>query len=544
MLREAISRLARQPALAAVVLFLAGVAFTALPSLRYGAPLPALHDEYGYLFLGETFARGRLTNDPPPGPPEFYATFHEFITPRYIAKFPPGQGMALALGILLGHPIIGIWLVNGLWAIALAWMLRAVAPPLWANGGALAAVIGYGAMTYWGYSYWGGSVLALGGALTFGGALRLWQREGNPITAAAWAGVGCAIMALTRPLDGFIFALFPAGMIAWTLWRDRAGMLKRMLAFGLPVAVGVMLMLGYNIATTGSLWLFAHRLYDQTQVPGLALFVWEKPAPDPPGLPDFLARYERIFGGNMGADPLTWAQYLANLKRFSLAQFDFLFPIWIWPLLALGLATAYAARDGPARLALLSLLFITFPLLTLRFYGFAHYAAAWTAPALLLIVRGAQQRKILWSGFGAASQYPFWICALILSVWPLLATANEITRGYPQWLSFPWVYDREEVREDLADLAQQTGHPQMAIVVYAPNHDPHAEWVFNSPDPLEQDVLWIRAQGPARVPELAKLFPHHDEWLVFVKANGTLDHRDKVKLPGAVEENAAAAVKK
>ena len=210
----------------------------------------------------------------------------------------------------------------------------------------------------------------------------------------------------------------------------------------------------------------------------------------------------------------------------------------------MGLAAAFFARDGPARLAILSLLFIALPLLTLRFYGFPHYAAAWTAPALLLIVRGAQQRKILWSGCGPVSRRPAWICALILSVWPLIATANEITRGYPQWLSFPWVYDREQVREDLADLAKQTGHPQMAIVAYPANHDPHAEWVFNSPNPLEQDVLWIRAQGPGRMAELARLFPKYDEWLVLVKANGTLDRRAQVKLPVDTAANSASTAKK
>jgi len=550
MLRAAISRLARQPVLAALVLFLVGVVCNALPALRFGAPLPALHDEFGYLFLGETFARGRLTNDPPPGPPEFFETFHEFITPRYIAKFPPGQGIALAVGILLGHPIFGIWLVSGLWMVALVWMLRAAAPPGWAIGGALTAVIGYGVMTYWGNSYWGGSVMALGGALTFGGALRLWQREGNPIAAAIGAGVGCAIMALTRPFDGFVFALFPTGMIAWTLWRDRAGAPVRLAAFCIPTIAGITLLLGYNLTTTGSPWQFAHQLYDRTHVPGLALFVWDKPAPDPPGLPDFLANYERgkygIFGPSMGANPLTLPLYLSNLKEYIGLQFNALFPIWIWPLVGLGVLAALAARDGPARLALLSLLFISIPLLTLRFYGFSHYAAAWTAPAMLLLIRGAQPQKVFKLKPGAGSPALVWLMAIILALWPVTSTANVLTHGYPQWewTNYAWVFDRELVRQELAERAEQTGRPQMAIVVYGPDHNPHIEWVFNSPDVLTQDVLWIRALGPARVPELARLFPQHDEWLVYVKANGTLDHRDLIFTPNVTGAKSTSAVQK
>jgi len=545
MLRAVISRLARRPVLAGGLLFLAGVAFTALPALRYGPPLPALHDEHANLFLGETFARGRLTNDPPPGPPEFYQTFHEFITPRYEAKFPPGQGVALAAGIWLGHPIIGLWLVNGLWAAALFWMLRGATAPGWALGGALAAVVGYGAMSYWGNSYWGGSTLALGGALAFGGALRLWRKRGNPFAAAAWAGAGGAIMALTRPLDGFIFALLPAGMMGWTLlkwkmdfpagwengkWKNRNAVA---LAAIIPAVAGVALLFGYNAATTGSPLTFAHRLYDQTFLPRVVLFVWEKPAPDPPGQPAFFANYENAFGSNMSADPLTASRYWSNLQKFAAAQFGFLFPRWIWPLAAAGLLGVFLRCDHTARIALLSLLFIALPLLTLRFYGFAHYIAAWTAPALLLIIQGLRQ-IFIWKR--KLDQSLRWLTCLgiaLLVAWPIAATAREMTRGAPQWMSFGWVYDQEQVREDLADRAKATGRKQLALVVYPADHDPHAEWVFNSPNPGAQDVLWLRALGPARVPELAKIFPGYDEWLVFVKTDGRFDHREQITLPDA-----------
>ncbi|HVU37750.1 MAG TPA: hypothetical protein VHC95_05405 [Opitutales bacterium] len=531
MLRAAISLLARRPALAVLILFFAGVAFSALPSLVYGPPLPALHDEYGYLFLGETFAQGRLTNPPPPGPPEFYATFHEFITPRYEAKFPPGNGVALALGDWLGSPIIGIWLVNGLWAVALYWMLRAAAPPGWALAGAVAGMVGYGAMTYWSYSYWGGSVLALGGALAFGGALRLWRRRGHPLRAAAGAGVGCGIMALTRPLDGFIFALLPAALILGRIFRDRPAIGKKLAAFLIPALLGVGLMLGYNQATTGSPLAFAHRRYDETYLPRVALFVWQKPAPDPPGQPAWLARYEDVFATNMSADPLSARQYWANVEKFAVEQFKFLFPYWIWPLAALGVLGVFA-RGGPARLALLSLLFIAIPLLTVRFYAFPHYIAAWTAPALVLFIQGAR-RLAAWghrrNGLPAAGS----IALLALALWPMAATGFALSQSYPAWSSFPWVYDREKLREDLADRAQATGHKQLALVVYAADHDPHAEWVFNSPDPAAQDVLWLRALGAARVPELARWFPGYDEWLVYVKANGQLDRSELIKLPPA-----------
>jgi hypothetical protein len=313
-----------------------------------------------------------------------------------------------------------------------------------------------------------------------------------------------------------------------------------LLAFVIPAVVGVALMLGYNVATTGRALTFAHRLYDRTQMPGLVLFVWEKPAPDPPNQPFFLSHYEQVFSDNMGADPLTMRQYFENLKKFSAAQLKFLFPFWTLPLVLAGLAGLFFARDRTARLALVSLVFMAVPLLTLRFYGFSHYAAAWTAPALLLMTQGARQWWVLWHYRSRSTRWLGCLAIFLVVAWPISATAGEMLRGYAQWEVFPWVAAREEVRGKLADRAKATGRPQLVAVVYPPNHDPHAEWVFNSPDPAAQDVLWLRALGPARIPELSREFPGDDEWLAFVKADGTLDHLDAIKMPNAPAAPAAS----
>jgi hypothetical protein len=538
MWRKAFLRLGRRPVLTGLLLFAAGVTATALPVLRYGPVQPALHDEYAYLFLGETFVRGRLTNDPPPPPPEFFETFHHLITPRYIAKYPPGQGFALAAGILLGNPIIGVWLVNGFWAVALWWMLRGAAGPGWSFAGALAGVIGYGAMSYWGQSYWGGNVLALGGTLAFGGALRLWRGRGG-WPAAAWAGVGCAIMAVTRPLEGCVFALGPA-MIIWSAWwrpkwKNPRAADAMLFAFGAPTALGVALMLGYNVATTGSPWLFAHRLYESTHLPRMVLFVWEKSPPDPPNQPAYLAAYEHVFDTNLCADPLTFAQYWENLKKFSAAQFDFFFPLWTLPLAAAGLTGALLTRDRAGRCALGCLLLIILPLTTLRFFPFSHYAAAWAAPALLLIVQGARRLAAGWGrGAGRRLRVPAGAVLALLAVWPAMESVQELTRGFPQWMEFIWVYDRMMLQQKLEDRAQADGKQQLVVVTYPADHDPHAEWVFNSPDIATQTVVWVRSLGAERDAELFKWFPQREEWRVLLTGRGQLVRVEPIKNPAAV----------
>jgi hypothetical protein len=547
-MRKFLFKLTTRPALVAVLLFAVGFGLTASLPLHFGWPQPVLHDEFAYIFEGETFAHGRLTNPPPPGPPEFFETFHHLVTPDYIGKFPPGQGLALALGVLLGHAIIGIWIINGLWAAALYWMLRGVAPPRWALLGAIAGIATYGAFSYWGQTYWGGSVLALGGTLTFGGALRLLKRRGCPYAASTLAGLGCAIMALTRPLDGFIFAVFPAATILYLAFRPagkKPPTVGRFLSFLAPAVLGVVLMLAYNVATTGRPLLFAHRLYDNTFVPRLVLFVWQKPPPPSPHEPAYLSDYQNAYADNMAADPLTWSAQLSNAVYFAASQRDFFLPLAVLPLFLFGLLGALCWRDRSARFALGSVAFLIIPFCILRYYGFPHYAAAWTAPVLVLLIQGARhacagflRRSCRWRWL------PFTAAAFLLLYAPVDAALGVLNRGQPGWMGEPyfWALDRLALTDQLTLRFEKTGHRQLVAVIYPPGHNPHDEWVFNSPDPAAQPVLWARSLGPQADQKLFAVFPNYDHWILKTDPNGRF-LKDKFRLlyspPGPPPSSAA-----
>src|SRR5215212_3108909 len=134
-------KLARQTSLALLTVGVFALIVSATISIFVDFPEPTVHDEYSYVLAGETFAKGRLTN-PKHSLWEFFETVYVIHDPTYQSKYPPGQGLALAIGIaMVNEPIVGVWISTALACAALTWMLLAWAPGKWAVAGGFIAAL-------------------------------------------------------------------------------------------------------------------------------------------------------------------------------------------------------------------------------------------------------------------------------------------------------------------------------------------------------------------------------------------------------------------
>src|ERR1041384_2164322 len=130
-------------------------------------PEPEVHDEFSNLLAADTLAHGRLTNPTHPMWVHF-ETFHVIHQPTYASKYPPAEGLMLALGqVLTGYPIFGVWLGTAAACAAIYWMLLAWVPAWLALLGGLMTALHPGIL-YWSQLFWGGQPAMIGGGLDYG----------------------------------------------------------------------------------------------------------------------------------------------------------------------------------------------------------------------------------------------------------------------------------------------------------------------------------------------------------------------------------------
>jgi hypothetical protein len=248
-----------------------------VPTFVWNHPAPSVLDEFSYLLAGDTFAHGRLTN-PTPAMWQHFETYYVLMHPTYMSKFPPGQGMALAAGEVLGDPLYGVWIAMALACAAVTW---AIAPWL-GRGWALAMGLVLPMLPvihWWSQTYWGGAVQMLGGALVIGAIVRAMRTPS--LTLGMTAGAGAVILSVSRPFEGLLLCgiVGTALLVKWIRARQWS---KHFVIGGVLVgAIAVPVNLYYNWRVSTDPLTMPYKLHSQ-QYARVPQFYWQAIAPPKP----------------------------------------------------------------------------------------------------------------------------------------------------------------------------------------------------------------------------------------------------------------------
>ena len=509
-----LARLARRKKTAIAIAVITPLALRALLLPLFPAPQPRVQDEFTLLLAADTFAHGRLTNPQHPNWVHF-ETMHVLVRPVYASAFPVAHAAVLALGkILFGHPWAGVWIGSAFMSGAICWMLQGWLPPRWALLGALLVVLRFGVSSYWMNSYWGGCVAAAGGALVLGILPRIRRPARYSLKKqAVILGTGVAILANTRPFEGFVFAfLVAAALVVWLSEIHsvtRSDTLRQsVLPLCAVLAVAGAVMGFYFTGITGKPWVLPYSLYRDTR--SLAPhFMWQSPRPRPlynnVEMRNFYTLWEMNYYHAARSSPLThfW-ETLDSYWRF------FLGPVLSIPLLTL----PWLWRDRQARQLLLMAAFFLLAL-TVEVWRYAHYAAPATGLAILIVLL-AMRRLRLWRTRGrrpglTAVRSVALCCAIFLVAQVLAGPAEADLEDNSSWR---WPSSEGMARARILHQLEESPGRHLVFVRYERGHDVGDEWVYNNADIDASRVVWARELDPAGNQSLLRHLTGRQVWLV------------------------------
>jgi hypothetical protein len=471
-----------------------------------GIPLPQFHDENSYLLAADTLAHGHLTNPPHPMWMHF-ETFHVIWHPTYMSMYPPGQGLILALGQVLGNPWIGQLFSAALLCAAICWMLQGWIPPQWALLGGVLAVARLGLLSYFTNGYWCSCLPALGGALVLGALPRI-EHSTRPRDAVVMA-IGLFILANTRPYEGFLLSLGVAvALFAWMLGKDRPPARVSLARILLPLVLTLSPLAAwtgyYYYRVTGSPFRMAYDVNRETYAMG-RYFIWQSPGPQKTyNHARMQEKYER---------ELRDAQEYKTLAGFIRSARSKVFYFWqaylVSPLPFVLIALPCAARDRRLRVPwMIGVIFVIG--LAVEVWFLPHYFAPATALLFLVLMQCMRHlRRFRWReqplGLGLVRAVTvIYIGTVVLRI------GLAVTHIHPEREWRHGDMQRESIVQQLKALPGE----HVVLVSYSPDFDPDREWVYNLSNIDGSKIIWARDMGPEKNRELLAYYPRRQFWMV------------------------------
>jgi hypothetical protein len=486
----------RRPAVAALVLAFGFVALRIALKPLIPVPVPVVTDEFSHLLLADTLLHGRVTNPVHPFWPHF-ESIHILMQPHYVSAYFPGHALWLAAGRLLtGSAWTGVLAECAGFLLALYWMLRGWMPSRWALFGVLLAGLRFAIGSYWINAYHGGFLPAIGGALVAGAFARL-RRVPSP-TDGLMFGLGLAILASTRPVEGALYSIPFAAVLAWNFRRNA----RALLTAAIPVLICAGALGVYFSHVTGSPFVTAYQINQKTYGWPMTLAFFKPPVVEQHNI-EFARYYEYEMTEHQRVDgPVHFLEFLT----FRMQEYwrFFLGPALTVPLIML-------VRVWRRRKMLL--IGASGGLFAVLIEGGAspHYLAPAAAVLIAIIVECCRHLRA--SRVYAVRFIPITM-GLVLT---LRIGAQSLGLPYTQALNFQSWCCRVEGNHNKARIAAVLDLiPGNHLVFVRTKTDEFnlLQWIYNEADIDGSRIVWARDLGPERNAELIRYYTGRDVWMV------------------------------
>ena len=515
-------RLAQRRTLSVIVvgLFAFVLRFALLPVLP--APEPQVHDEFSHLLAADTFVTGRLTNPTHPFWVHF-ETFHVNQHPTYASMYPPAQGLVLAVGQLLtGAPWVGLFFSTACMSAALCWMFQGWLPSRWALVGGLISVIRIATFSYWANSYWGGAIVATGGALVLGAFPRL--RKNIRWGDAAILAFGMMVLVNSRPYEGFLLCMPVVTMLGIALVKRRHRIAKASLigsasSFLLVLAIGSFLMGFYFWRVTGNPLRMPYQVNRETYQMANAL-LWQRPRADLQHRHKQMRDYYTVWL----AEQIKVRSSLRTWFRSVIRKMAAVWLFYLGPILTIALiGFPRTVRDKRIRPLLVVGALAVLGMLSESWF-FPHYAAPFTGLIYVLVLQAMRHLRFYHPGnrsIGRSLVLTIPGICLVMFVLAVLTLRSAPPNGRE---AGAWCCTKSGNTERSRLIAQLTarGGTHLVLVRFDPNQKIVTDkWVHNGADIDKAAVVFARDMGEAKNAQLIEYYEGRELWVLLVTEKTT-----------------------
>jgi hypothetical protein len=510
-----LSRLEKRPLTCVFGIIVIAVVSRVLCLSFFPPPQPTIADEFSYLLAADTFTLGRLSNPTHPYW-QFFESFHINQIPTYASMYPPAQGLVLAAGqIVTDSPWLGVLISTAVMCGILCWMLHGWLPFRWALIGGLFAVVRISLFSYWGNSYWGGSVAAIGGLLILGAIPRIINKNSSVLTFFMLA-LGILILANTRPYEGLVLCL-AAVLAGFTTYLNSRRLIKKLLTIKWLVVlftllIGLAAMGIYNRRVTGAVFVMPYQV-NQQQYAMAKPFLWQTPS----------ANVE--YRHKVMKDLYTEYYLMATRARSSISSFvdlavEKLATTWLFfigPVLSVPLVgLSKAIFDRRIRFLVLTGIFAV-PGILAETWFHAHYAAPFIGIIYVVVLQS--MRHICFSRkLAVRTRHAFFLTVPTVTIAMTLIVIITFPprlqgRDFGTWCCNP---NGPSARSVFVNQLKAKGGRHLVFVEYTSAHNLHEEWVYNGADIDNSPIVFARHMDSIKDSQLIRYFSGRQVWRLIV----------------------------